>query len=462
VIPEEQGRQKRYGAIVLAAAIAVGLAGVLVGVIQAAPTFLHLRRNLSNTAYTSVYPDLAVSPDHNWLAAAWVEGYTAESGSRGHVYLRIASESAGWGDPITVYSGGESACAYDRAAVAITGTKAHIAYVVYDDTCANPKHTQVRYITCTLTTGQCGASQLITTTSTTPSPGYWTTWVDLAVDESGNPHVVFARYEGSPLVGKIFYTDYNGATWRASEAVYTTGDNHTPSIAWSENCAHVVWEDRTGSSIRYRRRCGGTWYPTSSPMNLFSSIPSNPPHKPHVAAAPGGRVFVVWDYLYQEATPYSPATYFLLYKRSNASGTVFSSTKEVGTDYESSSFFTPYEAGAPGSDDYLRYLQPSVALNEDGWPAVVWHTGGVTGTYYTYAISGTDSSVKWVPGPLTLVEGQAGAAAVGFGEPISETMPLLHFVYMNAGGTFWDVYYDSNEEHTDIPTVYLPLVMKSE
>jgi hypothetical protein len=110
---------------------------------------------------------------------------------------------------------------------------------------------------------------------------------------------------------------------------------------------------------------------------------------------------------------------------------------------------------------YLKYLRPSVAVSEEGWPAVVWHTGGVTGTYYTYAISGTDTTVDWVAEKTLLFAGEAGAPVVEFGDLITGTIPLLHVAYMDATGSSWEVYYDSNEADVlDIPTVYLPLVMR--
>jgi hypothetical protein len=454
-------KYRRYAAAAVAVVLAGGVVVIMLTTVarSASAGFLHIRLNLSATRdYTSADPALAISPDHNWVAVAWVEGYVqSKTDSRGHVYLRAASESAGgFGSRIAVYTGSGSACAFDRAAVAVTGTTAHIAYTVYDD-CDTPDYTRLYYRTCSLTSGTCGSSELITSTATSQ---YWITWVDLAVDESGNPHVVFARYEyeASELVGKIFYAARNGGAWGNSESVYGTGDNGTPAIAWGGSCAHVAWqsEGETLSRIIYKRRCAGVW---GAEINLYSAAVGTPPHRPDVAAR-SGRVFVVWGARYGT----TPETYALIYARSNNNGTSFPSGgwREVVSDYDASRYsdFTEYTPGGAEAT-YLEHLQPSIDLNDDGWPAVVWHTGGVTGTYYSYAITGTTNSVDWITTTL-LMEGSSGAASVGFGEPISETVPLLHFTYMEMTDSAWDVYYDSSQEYDYLGRIYLPLVLKND
>jgi len=183
-------------AVVLATALAaVGLAMVLAAVTRAAPQegFFHARRNLSLTGDRfSAYPDLAVSPDGDRVAAVWVEGYDEWAGYWGDVYLRGASESGGdWRDKILIYDGEEGACAKYKTAVAVDGTTAHVAYVVYDDSCQTPDAIRVFYRTCSLVNSWCQPSEQITYTSWL---SYYITWVDLAVDKSGNPHIVWARY----------------------------------------------------------------------------------------------------------------------------------------------------------------------------------------------------------------------------------------------------------------------------
>ena len=164
--------------ILLAAGLAaVALAAVLAVVAMARPVgFLHLRRNLSNTeTLVSAYPDLAVSPGGDRVVAAWTEGHKDGIGYKGYAYLRTASETgAGWGSKIPVFAGGDSACAYD-AAVAVTGATAHVAYVVFVSTCAEPTQMQVRYQACSLTSldsGQCDGSEHIVASVDTSVTGF--------------------------------------------------------------------------------------------------------------------------------------------------------------------------------------------------------------------------------------------------------------------------------------------------
>jgi hypothetical protein len=113
-------------------------------------------------------------------------------------------------------------------------------------------------------------------------------------------------------------------------------------------------------------------------------------------------------------------------------------------------------------------LRPSIALNQQGWPAVAWHADrssedDVTdyAVYYSYAITGSDSGVDldWVA-PTDLDQGRPsmlGSAAVGVGKSSGERQ-LLHFAYMQqVSPDAWDVYYDSNEE---LEYVYLPLMAR--
>jgi hypothetical protein len=450
---EGPNNHKKLVTILLALAAGLGLAGVMAGAIYAAPAaHSHLRLNLSNSATRkSFHPDIAVRPDQEWTAVTWVESYAETSGNKGHVFMRVASETDGWSGTITLFSGYSGACAYDRAAVAIKGDIIHIAYIVYQNDCASPDTTTLYYQTCTLSTGTCGARQGVLTTNGENAP---LGWVDIAFDESNNPQLVFARNEGSPAVGQVYFIGHDGSSWGSSQSVNTSSahDNFTPSIAWSDNCAHIVWEDRTAAYIIYRRRCGGTW---SSPITLFAGHPSDDlPDKPDIAAVPTNKVFAVWAY----RTVHTPESFAVVYKRSNDGGVTFQSTKEVGTDFTAKPLFTSYQTGDLTGLGPLRYVQPSIALNSGGEPAVAWHTGGTPGIRYTYAITTSTDAVGWAP-KKTIASGEKGAVAIEFGKPISPTLPLIQMTYMTDRGGDWDVYYDSNEwDAIEKQYTYLPFL----
>ncbi len=454
-----QETRGRGAKVLLATALAAAALAASVAVVYAIPSakFLHVHTNLSMTPdRMSAYPDLAVSPDGEWVAVAWVDGYDAAAGYRGHVYLRAASESGGWGNRIAVYTGTSSACAYLRASVAITGTTAYVAYVTFENSCGNPNTTRLRYRTCSLTNGTCGNAEVITSTTT---PGYQITWADLALDANGNPHVVWTLYYNTTEAGQIFYGNRVGGNWGTREAVDTEGKNNYPAIAWADGFAHVVWEKESAYDIVYRRRtAAGVW---GDAFTIYNDTSGNyAPHWPDVAAGAQG-LFVVWDACYDminQQCDNTAAEHAVLYRRSNDNGANWPPSplyREVGTD----AWANVTQSYAPTGMETLLHLRPSLTLNRDGWPAVAWHAGYGGSTYalyYSDAVSGTSDSVQWIT-PTRLVAGQLGAPAVGVINARGEGRQYLHFAYMQGSGADWDVYYNSNETYN---TLYLPLVMR--
>jgi hypothetical protein len=440
--------------------VAAGLVAALATVVVAAPLgFPHVRSNLSRTApRVSARPDLAVSPDGDRVVVAWTEEYRDGSGSKGHVYLRAASEGGGyWGSKITVFPGSDSACAY-KAAVAVTGATAHVAYVVFNDSCGVPTQMQVRYKTCDLSGGTCDSEEQ--TVASVDTSFHRITWADLTLDTEGNPHVVWVRYDKDGKYGDIRYRARDGDSWGDREDVETSGNNGVPAIDWADGYAHVVWEEETEHRIWYRRRGTSGWDPS---VSLCTKQTAFPPGNPDVAAGMS-RVFVVWNWC---SDGQDCEKYVMVYRRSNNRGSSWKSdaindTFEVGTDLGISSWSSLEQynsvGGDGGRDYFLQYLQPSIALNSDGWPAVVWHAdrSGGAGTdytiYYSHATSGSSTSVDWII-RTALDWGQPavlGSAVVGVGEP-EPGEQHLHIAYMQRPSTdVWEVYYDSNEPYADI------------
>jgi hypothetical protein len=375
----------------------------------------------------------------------------------------------GWGEKLAVFPATDSACAYE-AAVAVSGTVAHVAYVVFDDTCYDPEWIRVRYRACEFTTGECDQSQVVASVDT----DYNTiTWVDIAVDGEENPHVVWAQYDEYGQDGVIWYRTTDGGTWNGKEIVRSNFDSNSPAIAWADGHVHVVWEEAqgVGHQIWYRRRDSSGWEPI--PEDLCTQQPTYLPGNPDVAAG-NGKVFVVWDWCSALDDGSYCGQYNLVYRRSNDSGAPDSwgayanETREVGTDllYYGSGLTHYNSTDNPGLlDESFLDLQPSITLNQDGWPAVVWQAdrdGGV-GTDYTifvtYATTGTQDTVSWI---TPTVVGWGGmtqtAATVGVGQPAFDGEQHLHVAYMKDPATSaWDVYYDSNE-YDEYTHIFLPVV----
>lgn len=462
-----RSRRRRAGAIALIAGLgAIALAAVLAtGAIARPLGFLHVRSNLSRTpTRNSVSPDLAVSPDGAQVVVVWIEAYKAGVGHRGHVYLRAASETGGGWSDIDIYTneglvfyGTDLACAYD-AAVAVTGPTAHVAYAVsrFDST-GGLIRTEIRHKECDLSdlshvSCDLGSDLVMAVES---SLGQILS-VDLALDTSGNLHVVWAQQDLKGKDNDIRYCVYGGGCGAVDVPV--EGDNRNPAIAWADGYAHVVWEAQTTHCIVYWRRAG------SGETVTEDICPAHPPGNPDVASG-AGRVFVVWDSC-ADSDGAVCQRYHLAYRRSNDKGATWGNIREVGTDlldfsleYHSTSVITEVA-------ESLWYLQPSIALNDDGWPAVVWHaeesaagSGADYAIYYNYADTGTADSVSWkMNPPERLTQGKVGAAAVAVGQA-GGSQPI-HIVYMEGWDTgAWDVLYGSNEEHL-YKYVYLPVTMR--
>jgi hypothetical protein len=475
------GRRGRRAAAVLAAGLATA---VLATIASARPlNFLHVRYNLSRTpTLVSAYPDLAVSPDGDRVAVVWTEEYyQSGASSYNHAYLRVASETGGgWGDTVSVFSGSSRSSVY-RAAVAVTGPTAytaHVAYVVFVFDQSYLTRTELRHKKCTLSLSQveCDASEDVVASVDVSSGKIF--WVDLALDANGNPHVVWAQY-GADWNGDILYRAYDGDGWGSTEYVEElTGNNHTPSIAWADGYAHVVWDEQTQHQILYRRRSGSGWEPALVP--LFSPQPARPPGNPDIAAG-GGRVFVVWDWCSDsnwQSRGYC-MQYNLVYLRSNDSGAHWGTVREVGTDraytiggladYDSAGW---YLSGSDMREECLQYLRPAITLNDTDWPAVVWHadrSGGGDGEdyaiYYAYATTGDEGGVNWAIAPTVLNRirpNMLGSAVVGVGEPEPGGKQYLHVAYMQRQSTgSWDVYYDTDEWEL-YELAYLPVALNSD
>jgi len=464
---------RRSAVIGLAVGLAaVALVAVMAVVAIAAPSgFLHIRSDLSQTpGLVSAPPDIAVSPSGDWVAVAWTEEYDAGAGygkGWGHVYLRVASETGGgWEDKIPVFTGDYNRCATD-VSVAITGTTAHVAYVEFSDTCNNPTRVVVRHTRCSLTEGACEVPE-----GWVASSDDKITWVDLALDAHGNPHVVWSRYNHVSEVSVVYYRPSDSTGWGGRESVESTYDSRKPAIAWADGYAHVVWEEEkdtdTGVGIQYARRSLSD--PSWEEVPIYRHSTGQPAGNPDVAAG-SGQVFVVWDTCSEFDGEYCVG-YHLVYRRSLDIGAHWGleqdETREVGTDRQTNLVQYASSDNQVERNESLFHLQPGVALNSAGAPAVVWHVDRSSGVgdpdcaiHYAYAFTTTPEAVGWITHTV-LREGPPalGSAVVGLGQPESGGDQHLHVAYMRKTGDGWDVYYDSNEEH-EYEHIYLPLVLRA-
>jgi hypothetical protein len=450
---------------VLAFSLVLGVAAVVA--VQAATgngevgSFLRVRTNVSESpTLASVVPDLAVSPDQDTVAVVWVEGYEPDV-PVGHVYLRAAPAlDVGWGSRLHVFTGTAETHVY-KASVAITGSTAHVAYVVQGSTF------EVRHRTCQLPDGPCNDDE--TAVSTTTNDIFW---VDLALDESGYPQVVWPEKPADGV--DVRYAAYTGSAWVITDVVTSESDyNHKPSVSWADGYAHVVWLRETSGpeyEALYKRchpvtGCGSEFSLSGAPESENAYPPGSP-----VVAAGEGRVFAVWDRCaYYEAGPGEHCQdYNLLYRRSNDAGTSWlSDTFEVGSSYtytEFAGYLQYYSSTTLMADERRGRLNPSVALSSDGWPAMAWHADrspGGAGTdyviYYAYSTSGTVNTVDWITRTVlsSSQEGIRVGGSIGVGREDGDECPDIAYIVAQSP---WEVMYDSDREYLQI---YVPLTLRN-
>ncbi len=341
----------------------------------------------SNAACMAVQPRVAQAAP--WMAAVWIED-NGECETEGKAMLQAAqydAESgtyAWWTAPFTVENGSTSAACVTHADVAIKDGIAHIVVAKRQD-CGQPA-ASLFYRTCNLTNRSCGELQRIANTGT----GNSATDVNITVDTTGKPHVVYGTASNDPPNGEIYYTYYDD--WPdtttnlsiTSTELITDYRAYRPRIAWSNNRLHVVWDGQieTGNGVPIYRYCNadGTCPAAGGPYNLedapWDTQGMETDAKP-VVAAQGHRVLVAWQYCsdYNDGTD-TCERFQLLYKYSDSNGnagTFIASTQAVRGTWPHDSGPT---TGYPGTDDgnagYASHLNPSLALDANQNPIFVW------------------------------------------------------------------------------------------
>lgn len=464
-------RRLRQGIGLLTAALIGGmLAALAVVVTLAAPqrSFLHMPTNLSqNQSRESFFTDIAVSPDGDRVAVVWPESYADGGKPRGSVRLRWASESTGSGwSETSIFAGSYGECAIDSV-VAVTGTTAHVAYISQSP-CDSPSEQWLYYRSCPLGGGSCTARQQVAYRDLSGTHDAGLSSVDIALDGQGEPHFAYAYYHwDGEDVGTIYYHQLSG-----EEKVSGDGqDCNNPALTWSNGYVHVVWEDEAPHySIRYARSDGLDWGERYElyPYGSDSFHPRNPD-----IAAQGSEVLVTFDISWVHEDDFAVA-----YRRNTDNGTSleWGAIREVGTDIDVSSSDPSNKYNSTPSDEpyeYLMHLRPTVALDGEGLPTVVWHADDGTGgrdynLYYARGVSQTITNTHWTTPTQLYQRSQDQASGVVALAPVMS--PTLHVAYLQlwedpdpeSSDYDWETYYTSGAEEAEgYSFVFLPLVLRN-
>lgn len=465
-------RRLRQGIGLLTAALIGGvLAALAVVVTLAAPqgSFLHMPTNLSqNQLRESFFTDIAVSPDGDRVAVVWPESYADGGKPRGSVRLRWASDSTGSGwSEISVFSGSYDECAIDSV-VAVTGTTAHVAYISQSP-CDSPIEQWLYYRSCPLGGGSCSARQQVTYRNLDGKSDAGLSSADIALDGQGDPHFAYVYYHwDGEDVGTVYYHQLSGAEEKVSE---DGQDCNNPALACSNGYVHAVWEDETAYRTHYARRDGPAWGEryVIYPFGSEDFHPRNPD-----IAAQGGEVLVTFDMSWDKENDFAVA-----YRRNTDNGNFveWRAIREVGTDIDLSSSAPSNKYNSTPSDDpyeYLMHLRPTVALDGEGLPTVVWHADDGTGgdrdynLYYARGVSQTITNTHWTTPTQLYQRSQDQASGVVALAPVMS--PTLHVTYLQlwedpnpeSSDYDWETYYTSSEEEAEgYSFVFLPLVLRN-
>lgn len=468
VLAQRQGIAHRLRMCLGAALLAGILTGLTLALAQAGPerSFLHLATNLSDSRLRwSGFADIGVNPDGDRVVVVWPEDYTnnqTAARGMGNVWLRWASEQtgSGWSNPVVVHAGSSDICGAE-AAVAVTGTTAHVAYLTKSP-CTSPITHTVFYRTCPLP-GACSDPQTVVSVVADPNQPALA-GLDIALDSAGSPHLVYIQYQGG-ITGTVYYTSPHGGASGPAEPISAESHHcHSPAIAWSDGYVHIVWEDESTHQIMYRRK-DSVW---GEPKSLVQGWETYHPRNPAVAAS-GSRVWVTWDWEWP-GTGNEPNRYVLAYARSNYSGTSWTGPLEVYTDgdLKSQDPVSRYlSTGEPDPSEYTTFLRPAVALDGEGKPTVVWHANGGSAespdydVWYTRGLTVTDDHVTWsLPEILNReTRGHTASPVVALAPLLSPTLQVAYLQF-GAAPDDWETYYDS-DQYDDYHHLYLPIVMRN-
>lgn len=492
------GKLGRILICIIALLAASTLAVVLVGDGQrcsseAAPLassgWFRIRHNISQSGdRTSALPRIALGKDggnDRYIVVVWSDSYNTGTGAvgPGHIYLRWVDEQVGaWSYKVQI-DGIATASADHWAAepaLAVNGTTAHIAWAEF----AAPSSYSLLYQTCTLNsaTHRCDLGSPEQIAAGSESMGR----PDIALDNSGRPHVVWQQGEGE---NQRAYYKYRVAAnnWQSEfpDSLLSEGDvdgkNDHPSLAansdgaivatWSVNFSLDTPQQGDRKDYISSRRKAPSW---AAANRLFSKdLPVEPEAisaNPSVASD-GNTVYIVWD-----KHTYGQDKFRLYYKKSTDGGVNWTPSGSDGKYWEPDGHEYDSSEVTPVEIDYKANLQPAAFVDGDDDLHAVWHRRLIVGggdepiTYDQWDVMYWSTDLPKVTGvsgtqPITVATMSADGGVLGDNNVAADVAVgyyngewHLHVVAMLFNGTNWDVYYLSNNRYN---SVCLPIIMKN-
>jgi len=448
--------------------------------LAASTKWVRVTTNLSGKSNLhSVYPDVAVSSDGQYVAVVWQEQAAGDSKLQGHIYIRCAQEDTpGWGAkrsvPGSYHSVGGRQRRGQMPAVALHGNQVHVVWSGGFEEDPDDTYDKIYY-----QVGTIGTDNLVTgwdanSVQTVASvPGATLGPLDIDVDDSGQPHVVWQR-ENADNTRHIYYNTLDGGAWGTPEKVSRNADtrNQYPAVAVEGTTAHVTWVGGTISGT-VSIAGGDVYYAHSdddwaAPEGVTSLSPSYwEPQHPSIAVM-DNQVGIAWETWkdFGDADKVDANDLWSVYYATKNGGW---SEEKFGDD------FYPHYLKSDGTeyDEYVRSVRPCLAYASnpltptEPTPHIALartRTNGLLGTMRTAWYVRDDGGWAWETIPLGgSGGGERGAARMAIGHYGGEDH--VHFVYQAVVRTeaedpytnWWDVFYTSDEIYNSVyyPTVFL-------
>jgi BNR repeat-like domain len=252
----------------------------------------------------------------------------------------------------------------------------------------------------------------------------WSEYPALAVDPSGNPHVVWD--DDTTGKSEIYYkgSPDGGATWTTAKKLSsTTAGCYRPDIAVdSSGALHVVWYDYAPGNyeIYYKKSTDGgeTW--TATKRLTWNGGGSE---YPDIAVDSSGNPQLVW-------TDDTPGNYEVHYRKSTDGGKTWAAAKRLTWNADSSQ-------------------EPVIAVDSSGNPHVVWfdRTPGNDEIYYKKS---PDGGTTWDPAKRLTWDSYGS----WYPSIAVDSSDMLHLAWENATVEAPEIYY---KKSTDGGATWTPM-----
>jgi hypothetical protein len=303
-----------------------------------------------------------------------------------HIFLKnIYSQNTGWTTPVNI-----SNTPYHSTSPAIAVNKENELFVIWTEYDQPSNDLLARIYFTTYKNSQWSTRIPITTEL---GKADWTP--DIAVDTSGNPHIVWGEW----LSGDVFYKYFDGNEWSDKINVSETqGGAFYPSIAINDNTVHIAWHEH---GVYYRYLKANQWSDiirlSDSTMSAGSvkicTGPNNSVHFTWASYGPNNYEWRIWyrkfadnvfsepEVVYFDTTLHSSGKPVIAVFNNNLPAIVWEQITQAGPlPVIQKIFYSEFNGNewseAEAVSDSSRSYRPDISVDNNNIPFVVWDFKG--------------------------------------------------------------------------------------